>query len=288
MTADGLRTAVRRQLGLGRLVPLGEREDGAWIAERAAVRVLRGAVLGVPGVRVDDLRLALADAGDTGKRREAGNAVARPAVPLPPGALPPGPLRVEAVCAADPGRPLPESVGTVRAVLAAAARERLGLAVVAVDVHVAELLEGPVRVSGDEDDEAEQEAAPQAAQEAAQEAALEAQAEASPGSPPGEDPDEAAGAAGAGAGAAGAVAAAVLAVPGAREVSTALGGRGRAVEVVDGGTPPGRLVRLQLAVGGERRTLDVVRQAGPAAARAAAAGAPGPVTVSVVVTAVVT
>ncbi|MGC3004257.1 nucleopolyhedrovirus P10 family protein, partial [Streptomyces sp. G35A] len=35
-TADRWTRAVREQVGLGRLLPLGGPRDGAWIAERAA------------------------------------------------------------------------------------------------------------------------------------------------------------------------------------------------------------------------------------------------------------
>lgn len=85
-TADRWTRAVREQLGLGRLLPLGGPGDGAWIAERAAREVLLAAARGVAGVRPGDLRVGLADPDD----------VREPAVPLPPGALPPGPLRVTA------------------------------------------------------------------------------------------------------------------------------------------------------------------------------------------------
>ncbi|MFS4097347.1 nucleopolyhedrovirus P10 family protein, partial [Streptomyces sp. AF1A] len=56
--ADTWTQAVRHQLGLGRLLPLGGSRDGAWIAERAATAVLVRAADGVPGVRLGALRLA--------------------------------------------------------------------------------------------------------------------------------------------------------------------------------------------------------------------------------------
>ncbi|MGW4109159.1 nucleopolyhedrovirus P10 family protein, partial [Streptomyces sp. NPDC004976] len=40
MTADRWTHAVRQQVGLGRIVPLGGARDGAWIAERAAAVLL--------------------------------------------------------------------------------------------------------------------------------------------------------------------------------------------------------------------------------------------------------
>ncbi|RMI26220.1 hypothetical protein EBN88_29895, partial [Streptomyces triticirhizae] len=62
MGDDGLLTAMRRQLGLGRLLPLGEDGTwGAWLTERAARAALVNAVaVAVPGVRLDALRLGLA------------------------------------------------------------------------------------------------------------------------------------------------------------------------------------------------------------------------------------
>lgn len=99
MTGDGSRVqdgwaqAVRSRLGLGRLLPLGGARDGAWIAEDAAAAVLRRAAGGVPGVALGKLRIAPAETGGT----------ARSAVPAPPSALPPGPLRVEAEAEAAAG-----------------------------------------------------------------------------------------------------------------------------------------------------------------------------------------
>ncbi|MCX5383211.1 hypothetical protein [Streptomyces sp. NBC_00083] len=131
MTGDGWSAAVRRRLGLGRLLALGGREDGAWITERAAVSVLGAAAAAVPGCAVTALRLAPADPGAAGE----------PAVPAPPSALDPGPLRVAAELAALGGRPLPELAAAVREALFTAARDRLGLVVSDVDVEVSALLD---------------------------------------------------------------------------------------------------------------------------------------------------
>ncbi|MGW4007061.1 hypothetical protein ACWEGM_35730, partial [Streptomyces nigra] len=49
-TADRLQRAVRRQTGLGRLLPLGGARDGAWIFEKAAEAVLRRAAEPVHGL----------------------------------------------------------------------------------------------------------------------------------------------------------------------------------------------------------------------------------------------
>src|SRR5689334_9598282 len=102
--------AVRHQLGLGRLLPLGGARDGAWIAESAAGVVLRRAARGVPGVQLGTLRLGLAGPGDAEE----------PAVPLPPSALPPGPLRLTADFAATADMPLPDTASRLRLVLATA------------------------------------------------------------------------------------------------------------------------------------------------------------------------
>ncbi|MCZ9339987.1 nucleopolyhedrovirus P10 family protein, partial [Streptomyces sp. TRM76130] len=112
-------------LGLGRFLPLGTPPDGAWITERAARGVLLTAVAGLPGARLDRLRLALADP----------DAAAAPAVPPPPSALPPGPLRITADLAATAAEPLPVTAARVRDTLTEAAALRLGLTVGEVDLR---------------------------------------------------------------------------------------------------------------------------------------------------------
>jgi hypothetical protein len=131
MTADRWTQAVRRQLGLGRLLPLGGPRDGAWLAESAADSVLRAAADELPGIRLGVLRIAPADpdAGQT------------PAVPPPPSALPPGPLRITAEFAATPTDPLPTTADRLRATLFTTATEAIGLTVTEVDLRVTTLLE---------------------------------------------------------------------------------------------------------------------------------------------------
>ncbi|UPZ32045.1 nucleopolyhedrovirus P10 family protein [Streptomyces sp. LRE541] len=131
MTADRWTQAVRQQLGLGRLLPLGGPGDGAWITEAAAASVLRRAAGRVPGVRLGSLRLALADP----------DGVYEPAVPPPPSALPPGPLRIDAEFAASPAEPLPAAASRLRAALTETATDTLGLTVTEVDLRVTGLLE---------------------------------------------------------------------------------------------------------------------------------------------------
>lgn len=220
MTAERWTSAVRRQLGLGRLLPLGEAEDGAWIAERAAEAVLRRAVgQGEPGVRLDRVRIALADPEAAGE----------PAVPPPPSALPPGPLRltVEFAARASAAEPLPSTGARLRAVLAEAARERIGLALAEVDLRVTDLLDTepePQRAADAPDDAGDAEPVP---------------------APAGSDEAR--------------IAAAALAVPG---VSRLTGTFGRPVHLTESpGTAalPRRHARVNLATRADHRAVDVTR-----------------------------
>ncbi|MEU9171358.1 nucleopolyhedrovirus P10 family protein [Streptomyces sp. NPDC048420] len=221
MTADQWTRAVRHQLGLGRLLPLGGPRDGAWISEEAAQAVLRAAVRDLRDVRLGAVRLGLADPEDTHE----------PAVPPPPGALPPGPLRLTAEFGATPAQPLPVTAERLRTALARAA-ERLGLELGAVDLRVTALL--------DEDAEPAPVRQPEPPRPA----------EAGPG-------DETL------------AADAALAVPGVVRLTGLLGrpvdlGRRETGE----GSLPRRHVRVELAVGADRRALDVAREV-----RAAVGGA---------------
>lgn len=72
MTARSWEQAVREQVGLGRLLPLGDAADGAWLAERAAAGVLRRAAAAVRGARVTVLRVEPADRNAEGVGGEAG------------------------------------------------------------------------------------------------------------------------------------------------------------------------------------------------------------------------
>lgn len=130
VAVDGLGLALRRQLGLGRLLPLGEPSDGLWLAEQAAVPVWEEAAASVTGVRLGTVRLGPDEA----------EAAGAPAVPPPPSALPPGPLRIGAQFVADltatGGESLTGTAARLREALVEAAHHRLGLPVVAVDLHV--------------------------------------------------------------------------------------------------------------------------------------------------------
>ncbi|MEV5611399.1 nucleopolyhedrovirus P10 family protein [Streptomyces sp. NPDC052225] len=241
MTVDRWGQAVRQQLGLGRLLPLGGPGDGAWITEPAARAALSRAVEEVRGVRLGALRLDLADP----------EAADEPAVPAPPSALPPGPLRIEAQCAATAEEPLPAAAGRLRDALARAARDRLGLVIAEVDLQVTALL--------DEDP------APQ-----------EDEAEPSEPEPAGKQSAE---------GDEGRVAEAALAVPGVVRLTGSLGGLGRAVHIESrpaeaAASLPRRHVRVELAVSPDARALDVARAVREAVATALADGP----TVAVLVT----
>lgn len=240
MTADGWTKAVRRQLGLGRVLALGGPRYGAWITEEAAAAVLRRATASMRGVALGPLRISLADPEQS----------YAPAVPPPPSALPPGPLRITAdfLAAADPAaEPFPATAARLRTALATTATERLGLPVTEVDLRVSGLLDfDEVAVQPPEVP-----AAPQP-------------------TPPGDDEESR-------------VAAAALSVPGVTHLTGALGGLGHAVHIDDAGPAlPRRRVRVELAVTDEHRTLEVARKV-----RAAVRDAlPDHPTVTVLITAV--
>jgi hypothetical protein len=223
MTAERWVGAAGGRVGLGRLLPLGGPRDGAWIAEEAAGSVLRRAAEDMRGVRLGALRIALADPEQTDE----------PVVPPPPGALPPGPLRIGAECAvaADPmavdAEPLPRTATRLRALLATTAVERLGLTVAEVDLRVTDLLDGvPAAVLA-------------------------------PHPPSAVDREPAAG------GDEATVAAAALSVPGVVRLTGTPVGPGRAVHIEerhdDDTAPPRRHVRMELAVAADRRAVDVAR-----------------------------
>ncbi|TVL90977.1 hypothetical protein [Streptomyces sp. SAJ15] len=246
MVADRLARTVREQLGIGRLLPLGGPADGAWLTERAADGVLRAAARAVPGVRLDRLRIGLADPARTEP----------PALPPPPSALPPGPLRVEATLATVMDRPIPEAAEALRTALHTASTRRLGLRVERVDLRVTGLVDEPP-------------AGP----------AVEAPGGRDTGGPatPGRPADLSAADLPP---AAAAVAAATAGVPGVTGLAAALGGSGRAVTIEE--RADGTLaVLVQLAVAADHRALDVAL-----AVRAAVAEAAATPTVSVLVTAV--
>nr|WP_202543080.1 nucleopolyhedrovirus P10 family protein [Streptomyces sp. SID8382] len=229
---------------LGRLLPLGEREDGSWITERAAAEVLGRAAAEVPDAHLGSLRIAPADP----------DAVEGPAVPPPPSALPPGPLRIAAECGATLAEPLPVTAGRLRNVLLDAAADRLGLLVEAVDIRVTEVLEELPALRHHQPPPPPR-PRPQPPPPAA-------------GSP---DPDSAAAAVGR----------TIASVPGVARLAPVLGSP-RAVRI------EGAHIRVELAVAAGHRAVDVARAVRTAVARSAPVPAPGaqPPTVAVLVTAV--
>ncbi|MCM2418646.1 nucleopolyhedrovirus P10 family protein [Streptomyces sp. RKAG293] len=261
MTVDRLARAVREQISFGRVLPLGGAGDGVWITENAAADALRGAVAGLTAVRVGTLRIgpeAVAEpATHADTDTDAGGAPLVPVVPLvPPSAVPYGPLCVAAAFEAAIDRPLPATAERLRTALWSAAHDLLGLAVTSVDLDVTGLMDPP----------------------------------AGPGALPGFDPVPApvpALAAGEDPPPAGnGVVAAALLVPGVARVTSRLGGFASGLRTADGGDPPAREVRVQIAVVPGHRALDVARAVAAAVTAAAEPGSPGPVTTAVVVTAI--
>ncbi|MFE3634138.1 nucleopolyhedrovirus P10 family protein [Streptomyces sp. NPDC059168] len=219
MTADRwTRVSGQHRLALDRLLPLGGPRDGAWIVEGAVGAVLRRAANGVPGVRLGTPRISLADPDDVGE----------PVVPRPPGALPPGALRVTADFAAPAARPLPATASRLRLALVAAATKELGLTVTEVDLRVTELLE-----TADGQVTPVEAPRPPAARDST-------------------DPEESR------------AAAAALSVPGVARLTGSLGGLGRAAVHVEeragAAALPHRHVRVELAVGAGHRAVEVARR----------------------------
>ncbi|MFF8531590.1 nucleopolyhedrovirus P10 family protein [Streptomyces sp. NPDC015532] len=262
MTADRWTQVVRHQLGLGRLLPLGLALDGAWITEEAAESVLRRETVAVEGVRLGALRIALADPDRVGT----------PAVPPPPSALPPGPLRVTAEfrASADPtspgAEPLPAVAARLRLAVVSAATRLLGLDVTEVDLRVTGLLE----------DEDEAPVAHPAGGERSAAGAVPADGVQERATVPADGPREhspgrsAAGSRDAGDGVRTAsvpkdpeevrIAAAALAVPGVTRLTDVLG---RPVHVESAPATeaalPRRHIRVELEVSGGERAVDVAR-----------------------------
>lgn len=239
MTGEGWTQAVRRQLGLGRVLPLGGAGDGAWVTESAADAALRRMADRVAGVRLGTVRIARADPGRTSE----------PAVPAPPSALSPGPLRITAEFAAVATEPLPAAADRLRSALTTAAH-RLGLAAEEVDLTVTGLLDDDTGTGG----------APSGP-------AHMAPAESAPPERP-DDTDEAR------------IARAALAVPGVVRLTGVIGGAVHLEERPSTDTLPRRHARVELATGRGHRALDVAL-----AVRAAVAAAlPDHPSVAVLVT----
>jgi hypothetical protein len=243
--------AVRHQLDLGRLLPLGGPDDGTWITEQAAVRALGRAAAEIPGVRVETLRIGSAPL----------EPVSEPAVRPPVSALPPGPLRIEAAFTASLGQPLPQTADQLRSRLLNLAAEALGLATATADLRVTDLHEGSETAVRSRTSKGAMKPAPEAA--------------AARSSPP---------VAGTGpmSGSVGELADVAAAVPGVARLTAVLGSHPVKVEHHD--DPPSRHIQVQLAVAPGRHPLAVARAVRAALAEAATSDTPGPVTAAVLVT----
>ncbi|QUC55534.1 hypothetical protein IOD14_01275 [Streptomyces sp. A2-16] len=243
--------AARSRPGLGRLLPLGGPRDGTWITEQAAVQVLGRTAAEVPGVRLESLRIGSAPL----------QPVSEPAVRPPAGALPPGPLTIEAAFTASLVRPLPETADELRTTLLGAAAERLGLDTVTADMRVTDVGEAPEAgaTSGT----------------AATDMRPTPEAEAARNSLPvtGTGPVR---------GLAGELAAVAAGVPGVARLTAVLGSR--PVRVEDHDDPPGRHIEVHLAIGPGHHPLKVARAVREAVAEAAGTDTPGPATVAVLIT----
>ncbi|SFN68373.1 hypothetical protein SAMN04487980_102839 [Streptomyces sp. cf124] len=258
MAVEAWTQAVRHQLALGRLLPLGGPDDGTWITEQAAVRDLGRAADEIPGVRLETLRIGSAPH----------EPVSEPAVRPPASALPPGPLRIEATFAASLGEPLPHTADQLRSALLNWASERLGLVTVTADLRVTDLLEDSETVVKSRTTAEPMRPAPKAAAAAA----------AARSSPP---------ATGTGSmqGPVGELADVVTGVPGVARLTAVPGSR--PVKVEDHDDPPGRHVEIHLAVAPGHHPLVVARAVRDAVADAvitSTAGTTGSVTVAVLVT----
>ncbi|MFJ7198637.1 MULTISPECIES: hypothetical protein [unclassified Streptomyces] len=242
--------AVRRHLGLGRLLPLGGPDDGAWITEQAAVRALGRTAAEIPGVWLESLRIGPASLGP----------VSEPSVRPPSSALPPGPLRIEAAFTAFVGEPLPRTTEQLRSALLNVAAEKLGLATESVDLRVTDLLEGPERGVRPQTAENAMGPPPEAA---AARSSLPTTGTGPMRGPIGELADVAA------------------AVPGVSHLTAVLGSRPVKVEQHD--HPPGRHIEVQLAVAPGYHPLEVARAVRAAVADAATTDTSGPVTAAVLI-----
>ncbi|MFJ1647870.1 hypothetical protein [Streptomyces sp. NPDC088258] len=121
---------VRLELRPGRTLPLGGPEDDAWIVEAAAARAFRAAAESLPAVRAGSCRIGPLDPGAA---RRSGTAAG--------GAGDRGPVRVRLEVVAGLRWPLPELAESVRARVAAAAEDAIGIEVARIDVLIVDVLD---------------------------------------------------------------------------------------------------------------------------------------------------
>ncbi|WP_055598686.1 hypothetical protein [Streptomyces aureus] len=243
--------SVRGGLGLGRLLPLGGPDDGTWITEQAAVRALRRKAAGVPGVRLESMRIGPIPH----------EPVLEPTVRPPAGALPPGPLGIEAAFTGSVTTPVPQAAEQLRTALLTAADEELGLSAVTADLRVTDLHEGPEADGGLQSVE---NVVPPPSQEAPPRSSPRATAAEPLRGPIGELADVAS------------------AVPGVARLTAPLGGH--PVRVTHQDDPPARHIQVQLAVAPGRHPLEVARAVRDAVTVAATSDVQIPTTAAVLIT----
>ncbi|WP_245234784.1 hypothetical protein [Streptomyces flavochromogenes] len=251
MKTEALMQSVRGRLGLGRFLPLGAPDDGTWITEQAAVGALRRKAAGVPGVRLESMRIGPVP----------DEPVLEPAVRPPGGALPPGPLRIEAAFTGSVTLPVPQAAEQLRTTLLKAADEELGLSTVAVDLRVTDLHEGTEADGG-----------PQTAVNVMTPPSREAPPR-SPAPATAAEPLR---------GPIGELADIASAVPGVARLTTPLGGHPLRVTHQD--DPPARHIQVQLEVAPGRHPLEVARAVRDAVTVAAMSDVQVPTTAAVLVT----
>ncbi|RDG38365.1 Asp23/Gls24 family envelope stress response protein [Streptomyces corynorhini] len=121
---------VRLELRPGRSLPLGAPEDDAWIVEAAAARAFRAAAESLPSVRAGSCRIAPLDPAVA---RRGGGAAGGPADR--------GPVQVRLEVVAGLQWPLPELAESVRARVAEAAEDAIGIDVARIDVLIVDVLD---------------------------------------------------------------------------------------------------------------------------------------------------
>ncbi|MEV7422304.1 hypothetical protein [Streptomyces sp. NPDC091212] len=121
---------VRLELRPGRPLPLGDPEDDTWIVEAAAARAFRAAAESLPMVRAGSCRIGPLDPGAAGRTGTS---------PGGPGDRGPVQVRLEVVAGLQ--WPLPELAESVRARVAEAAQDAIGIEVARIDVLIVDVLD---------------------------------------------------------------------------------------------------------------------------------------------------
>ncbi|MFE6774485.1 hypothetical protein [Streptomyces sp. NPDC057702] len=125
---DRVMNLVRAELRPGRMLPLGEPVDDAWIAEVAAAKVFRETAESLPGVFAGSCKVMPIDP-----------AAARRAL-LPGAPRHRGPMRVSLELTAALEWTVPDLAARVRQLVADAARDVVGMDIAEIDVSVVDVL----------------------------------------------------------------------------------------------------------------------------------------------------